>query len=87
MASVANKSTGRRLGAELDSLDPESFIGTEAAAAAIGKHPDTLARWRRERRFLAFVQLGGGECLYRVTDLVEFVRAARIEPIKARGRL
>lgn len=65
---------------DLDTLDPDHYLGTQGAAAAIGKHPATLTRWRIARRFLPYMQVGAGEVLYKVSDLREFLKAARVEP-------
>jgi hypothetical protein len=71
----------RRLGLEFDSLDDEDYVGTLTAASGIGRHAETLRRWRQDRKFLAFTQVGAGEVLYRVGDLREFLKASRVEPV------
>jgi hypothetical protein len=80
----ANLEIGRRLGAELDGLDPEVYVTTERAAAALDRHPETLKRWRRRRQFLAYVQIGG-VVMYRVADIQQFLRSARVNPIDERS--
>ena len=74
----------RRLGAELDTFDADDYLGTEGAALAIHRHPETLKRWRRDRKFLQYVLVGGGEVLYKVADLREFLKSARVEPVSGR---
>jgi hypothetical protein len=68
-------------GVDLDALDPDDELDTEQSAATLRKHPATLKRWRKERRFLPFLQIGG-EVRYKVGDLRNFLAAARVEPIE-----
>lgn len=68
----------------LDALNPEDSLAADVVAAALDKHASTLSRWRRERKYLPFTQVGR-EARYRAGDVVEFLKAARIEP-EIRGR-
>ena len=69
---------------DLDALDADDYLGTEDAAAVIHKHPATLTRWRKSRKFLPYSQVGA-EVRYQVQDIREFLKSARVEPIGGRS--
>lgn len=74
----------RRLGIGLDSLDDDVYVSTTAAAAGVGKTPETLRRWRQRREHLPFVAVGAGIVMYRVGDLRDFLKSSRVEPVSGR---
>jgi hypothetical protein len=71
--------TGRRLGVTFDALNDGDCVTTAEAAVGLGRTPETLRRWRQQRKFLPFIALPG-VVMYRVGDLRAFLRSARVEP-------
>lgn len=52
---------------------PHDLLTTAEAARFLRIQPQTLRRWRCEGRGPRFIKLGGNRCLYRRSDVNEFL--------------
>jgi predicted site-specific integrase-resolvase len=61
----------------LTDLNPEQLLKPEEAAELLTISPDTLRRWRYERRGPGFTKVGTRSVRYRAIDLSNFLKSVQ----------
>ena len=78
-------STDLRSGQDvISSLKPTDKVPDTIAALVVGSTPQTLRRWRYERRHLRYYKVGSS-VKYIVSDLLEYLSKNVVEPLKFDG--